>query len=238
MSDGSIGTAPETNRFSSWWYWQRERLSFWMKHKRQRIAEALVTRILRWGASDSNMVGHAERELGPVGGKDGPDLWMHDHLLAMVRLFSLEGHSGASASIARGMLNQLLDFKPLGPLTGEEHEWLDRLSLSGNDHQNRRCGRVFLNRETGIAHDIDGFVFREPDGCTFTGRESFRAVRFPYHPETTVVDVPKDSSTEQRIGAIRDAGVPDEDIWCLVVPREERGIDLLPENASEKNPQP
>lgn len=185
------------------------------RFSRERIAYAIVKRILRW-AVNSNIVAHAKRELGPVEGKDGPDLWMHHHMLAMVRLFALEGHSGFSASIARQWLDKLLDFKPLGPLTGEAHEWTSHEVLDGNSRQNKRCGQVFLDEATGMAYDINGFVFREPDGAGFTSRESFRVVRFPYHPERLTVNVPRESTTEERVDAIRAAGVPDSDIWCLV----------------------
>ena len=181
---------------------------------RERIAYALVKRILRWGV-DGNLLAHAERELGPVKGKDGPDLWMHYHMLAMVRLFCLEGHSGMSASIARGWLSKLLDFKPLGPLTGDDSEWTKDHVLDADCRQNMRCSQVFLDESTSLAFDVDGFVFQEPDGGRFTSRESSRIARFPYHPKRLVVNVPKDPTIEQRIDAIRSAGVPDSDIWCL-----------------------
>lgn len=180
--------------------------------RREQIAYAAVRWLLRWG-SRSNLVAHAESELGPVGGKDGPDLWMHHHLLAMVRLFSLEGHSGASASIARGMLDRLLAFEPLGALTGEEGEW-SKDTLDGETYQNRRCSHVFM--KGGTAYDINGFVFREPDGLSFTGRESFRVVLFPYTPTCITVDVPDNSTPQQRLNALRSAGVEDGEIWCAV----------------------
>ena len=72
---------------------------------RERIAYALVKRILRWGV-DSNLVAHAERELGPVKGKDGPDLWMHYHMLAMVRLFCLVRSFGHVGIYCAGMAGQ------------------------------------------------------------------------------------------------------------------------------------
>lgn len=62
-------------------------------------------------------------------------------------------------------------------------------------HQNKRCSHVFKDKD-GNAYDIDGKVFREPDGCCFTSKDSFVPVTFPYTPKTEYVDVPKDEPKE------------------------------------------
>lgn len=211
MAHGQLSEAEIISRPRLLWRW---RFLPWLSRRRERIALWGVSKLLRWATGDNNLVRHAQRELGPrpIETFDGnPDRWMHDHLILMVRMFCMEGHSGASASIARGMLDRLLAFKPLGPLTGEEEEWSDHASLDGETVQNRRCSHVF--RDGDRAYDIQGFIFREPDGCTFTSYHSRRLVQFPHHPQSLVVDIPEESTDAQRLDAIRAMGVPEEDIW-------------------------
>lgn len=114
---------------------------------------------------------------------------MDAHILKMVETFADEGHSGFSASYAVGILEKLLRFEPLTPLTGEPSEWVQ---VSGNAWQNRRCSHVFKDAEDGSAYDIDAVIFREPNGVCFTSRDSHRTITFPYVPVREYVDVPAD----------------------------------------------
>lgn len=214
---------------------RRIRLAQWWSASRENLALAIVSRVLRWAVPTNNLIAHAEREMGsrpPVVSESSalgnPDRWMYDHVMLMIRLFCLEGHSGMSASFARHRIDRLLAYKPLGPLTGEPDEWMTgHLISDGERAQNRRRSSIFRDAD-GVAYDSEGFVFREPpcddrDGYrpTFTGYESRRIVRFPYAvPDSPlIVDVPDDSTTEQRIEAIRAAGVPDEDIYVFQASR-------------------
>ena len=103
----------------------------------------------------------------------------------MVEVFAEEGHSGSSAGYAIGLLEKLLRFEPLQPLTGEDSEWFDH---GDGVFQNTRCSHVF--KENGEAYDIDGIIFREPDGSCFTNFKSRVPVTFPYVPKREYVDVP------------------------------------------------
>lgn len=147
---------------------------------------ALCWRILR--AKPGNLLAHAERELLPPNGDEMQAL-MNQQLREMLLVFSTHGHSGFSASYARGALDKLLAYKPLRPLTGEPDEWHE---VGNGVWQNRRCGRVFKDESKfgGQAYDIDGRVFREPSGACFTSRDSRVLVTFPYTPHTEYVDVP------------------------------------------------
>jgi hypothetical protein len=141
------------------------------------------------------LVEHARRELDALarsadadeGRVDEFQREINDHLLAMVALFSEAGHSGGSAGYAIGMLQRLLSFEPIGPLTGDDDEWM--LVTDDNDRgpleQNVRCSRIF--REMGVAYDIEAVVYRERNGCGFTGWDSARRVTFPYTPKTREV---------------------------------------------------
>ena len=110
---------------------------------------------------------------------------MGQAVMKMIDDFAKEGHSGMSASIAVDIFKTLANWEPLTPLTGEDDEWDE---TGEGVFQNRRCSRVFKNAD-GQAYDINGRVFREPNGVTYTSRESRVYVTFPYTPKTEIVDV-------------------------------------------------
>ena len=143
--------------------------------QRLRLALRVLTR--RTGG----LMRHAESELGPD---------MDIELRELVHVFGSQGHSGASAAITADLVGKLLRYEPIGPLTGQPDEWME---VGHGVFQNRRCGRVFKDAEVfdGQAYDLDGKVFREPDGFCFTNRDSRVPVTFPYTPATVYVDVPE-----------------------------------------------
>lgn len=145
----------------------------------------LCYRILR--QKPTSLHSHALRELASPNGDDMQAL-MSAQLMELVHVFSTHGHSGFSAGYARSVLNLLLDYKPVRPLTGEPDEWNE---ISAGVFQNNRCGRVFKQegRFDGQAYDIDAVVFREPSGACFTSGNSCRPITFPYTPTTVYVDV-------------------------------------------------
>jgi len=55
--------------------------------------------------------------------------------------------------------------------------------------------QVFKDAD-GRAYDIDGRVFREPNGCCYTSSDSRVYITFPYRPKTEYVDVPFPSERE------------------------------------------
>lgn len=186
MNDDMAGTAACYSRKPSIIARLRSKLRSAITASRVRRLYALLEKL----EGDSYLVSHGRTELrkGLAQPADDPDRWMADHLIRMLQLFSLEGHSGFSASYARQAFSTLADFQPLGPLTGEDDEWqeVDDKGL----RQNIRCGRVFKDPD-GQAYDIDGRVFREPNGCCYTSKESRVTVTFPYVPTTEYIDVPE-----------------------------------------------
>lgn len=108
-----------------------------------------------------------------------------DATLRLIQCFATEGHSGFSASMAIRLFERLARFEPLTPLTGEADEWME---VGDNTWQNLRCPRVFKNRD-GSAWDIEGKVFRESSGQSYTSIDSNVPVTFPYVPKTEVIDV-------------------------------------------------
>jgi hypothetical protein len=67
----------------------------------------------------SNLVEHARRELALCGNDDD----FNESIIKAVEAFASYGHSGGSASVAIPMLNDLLQFKNLTPLTDDSSEW-------------------------------------------------------------------------------------------------------------------
>lgn len=153
----------------------------------------------------SNLITHALDEFRATGwiteyGKSADDLNrdMCNDVLALLELFADQGHSGFSAPIAIDLFTKLAKFEPLGPLTGEDWEWVDVAEESGYPlYQNKRASHVFKNNEG--AYDINGIVFYDwyndtdgvPHRSYFTNKDSHTPVTFPYTP-TTVYQEHKD----------------------------------------------
>ena len=137
-----------------------------------------------------SLINYAKSELDIIGlREDSPDEMdreMRSHLIKMVELFEEEGHSGFSASYALSILKNLLSFKPLTPLTGEDSEW-NLVSESDMCYQNRRCPHVFKDRDG--AYDINGKVFVDAAGGQHTNSESRVWIEFPYTPSIEYVKV-------------------------------------------------
>lgn len=110
-------------------------------------------------------------------------------ILDLITVFAEQGHSGSSASYVVGIVEKLMMFEPLTPLTGEDGEWCE---VMPGTFQNKRCPNVF--KENGEAYDIDGIIFREQDGSCFTSRESRVPVTFPYTPKREYRDVPAEAA--------------------------------------------
>jgi len=88
----------------------------------------------------SNLVEHARRELEIL----GEDKATIEGYLKVVKAFSDMGHSGGSASIAIPIVNSLLQFENLKPLTNNPSEWEDRSEMSGYPlWQNKRNPKYF-----------------------------------------------------------------------------------------------
>ncbi|MEU2589672.1 hypothetical protein ACI2JA_19685 [Alkalihalobacillus sp. NPDC078783] len=127
----------------------------------------------------------AKNELKRLGGEnDEMQQEINKGILEIVKLFSEQGHSGSTASYSLSILERLLDFKPVTPLTGEEDEWgepydvKDRMQMQ----QNKRCSSVFrMHYDNATAYDIEAKVVSDDGGETwFQSKESFTPIEFPY----------------------------------------------------------
>lgn len=137
----------------------------------------------------SNLVDYARSELEAIGAftEDG-DFYggmTGNAVMELIEVFAAQGHSGMSAGLVRGLFNKLAAYEPLRPLTGDESEWNE---VGEGLFQNKRCFHVF--KENNEAYDIEGRIFREPNGACFTSKDSRVLVTFPYTPKHEYVDVP------------------------------------------------
>lgn len=146
----------------------------------------------------SNLELHAKKEMEIAGLFDKDSDYggmLGDAVMKMIKVFADEGHSGFSAPMAIRIFEKVARFEPLTPLTGADDEWMEVDCPSRGDgekafcYQNVRCSHVF--KDNNGAYDIEGRIFREPDGSCFTSYDSLVAVTFPYTPKHEYVDVPE-----------------------------------------------
>jgi len=135
----------------------------------------------------SNLTNHAKLELELAGLFDQDSDYggmLGESVMELMEKFAEQGHSGFSASICISLFSKVAAFQPLMPLTGEDDEWND--ADGEGTFQNRRCSHVF--KKNGAAYDINGKVFRDPNGGSYTNKDSHVPVTFPYSPQTEYVD--------------------------------------------------
>lgn len=169
---------------------------------------------LKWiGHKEGNIERHARHELELAGWlkEDGfyGDM-MGRAVMNLCRAFSEEGHSGMSAGLAVNLFKDVSMFKPLIPLTGEDDEWNE---VGEGVWQNKRCSHVFKEMDVDgpRAYDIDGKVFKEPSGATYTSRDSRVYIKFPYTPKTQIVYVPASGPSADDINQTNRAAVHAEE---------------------------
>ena len=124
---------------------------------------------------ESNLVAHARRELEIVNSRAQPgDEYTQsdiDGFIKVIQAFADMGHSGGSAPYAIGIISDLLQFKPLAPLTDHPDEW----HFHGEEQWGEKGG-VWQNRRHGEAFSHDGgksyYLLSEiQKGATADGRQ-------------------------------------------------------------------
>ena len=137
---------------------------------------------------------HAMREFKAAGWVNEKGEWDCDcqkeicrGLLELLELFGTHGHSGSTAPYAINLFKKLASFEIITPLTGKDDEWNE---VADNQWQNIRCSHVFKDAD-GKAYDIEGKIFKEPNGSCYTNTDSRVFVEFPYTPKKEYVDVEK-----------------------------------------------
>lgn len=98
----------------------------------------------------SHLVDHAKRELTILGEEQD----LIDVTVEMIEAFDKLGHSGVSGRVHVQMINEILNFKNLSPLTDNPQEWrkLDEEMTGRQDlWQSRRNPAVF-SKDGGKTH--------------------------------------------------------------------------------------
>ena len=112
-------------------------------HLAVRSAADEVVDVLVPNDNDSNLIHHARVELEKIGEEPDVISWY----IRVIRAFVSFGHSGGSAEATIPVLNELLRFKNLSPLTDDPREWIrhdeDVAGIEGGVWQNARNGEAF-----------------------------------------------------------------------------------------------
>lgn len=132
---------------------------------------------------------------------------MNNSILEIVKTFNEQHYSGYTATYCLNILDRLLNYKPITPLTGEDDEW-EAIDFDENiKYQNKRCPQIFKDKNNNT-FNVEGKIFSYDNGHTWTStNESSIDVSFPYvvpnSPEKIIVDTSKQRQPVfQEIAAI------------------------------------
>lgn len=103
------------------------------------VADQVISIFNPLRQEESNLVKHARSELALIGQSES-DPEFTESIIKAVEGFSFYDHSGGSAGTAIEMLNTLLQFRNLSPLTNNSNEWIQHRK---DCWQNRRNGEAF-----------------------------------------------------------------------------------------------
>lgn len=138
---------------------------------------------------------YAENELRRAAMKAVDEYGMHDkdqekiysNALDLIGAFSDQGQTGESAAIIFNILNRIIRFKPISPLTGEDDEWIEIKHTSELKlYQNARCASVFkmIGSNLIFTYDLDATLVSLDGGKTFGFDKKYckTPITFPYDP--------------------------------------------------------
>lgn len=73
-----------------------------------------------------NLIEYAKKEIELLDWTDDKEIYnglLSKSVLELVKTFSKQGHSGASASVVLYVFNKIVKYEPLTPLTKNKNEW-------------------------------------------------------------------------------------------------------------------
>lgn len=118
----------------------------------------------------------------------------------LLKVFQRQGHSGASAGIVSLLFYKLCRGEVLSPLTINKVEWEE---VAEDLLQNKRCFSVFSTKkdlQKGRAHIIDGIVWVDKDGVSYTNKNSIVWFDLPgFPPETEYLESIEDDAVKSYI---------------------------------------
>ena len=144
---------------------------------------------------ENGLIAHAKRELDLILKECEDDesilmqQSMNEGILNVIRAFSEYGHSGYSAQYAIDLINKLLNYSFITPLTGNDDEWTE---VSDGIYQNKRESKIFkqVDRFDGKPYYINGKIFSRDGGESWmTNGDSFITIEFPLYklPESEYI---------------------------------------------------
>lgn len=143
-----------------------------------------MSAMLKWAESELKYAGYDVNDP-----EDGPNKWLAEGTLELLKVFAEQGHSGSSAPFAIALFEKLASWKPIAPLTGTDDEWGEPYDFDGTQ-QNKRNSTVFRDPD-GQAYWMNGRVFwnwysapdinnGEPYKVYFTSGDSRVNIGFPW----------------------------------------------------------
>jgi hypothetical protein len=97
-----------------------------------------------WDEAKSNLYQHAKRELELAGvEKDIYGQMLPNAILEIVRTFAKQGHSGMSAAYSLHLLDKLLRYEHLTPITDNPEDWMNVSEYLPGTWQCRRNPALF-----------------------------------------------------------------------------------------------
>jgi len=109
---------------------------------------------------ENNYTIHAKREFeyaGFINDGEYVDEYQQlicENVLDILDTINGQGHSGFSHGYMMSMLNKLVDFKPISPLSFKDKEWVE---CGNNIYQNKRNSSVFKEGYKGRPYYIDAY---------------------------------------------------------------------------------
>lgn len=107
----------------------------------------------------SNLVDYAKEELTRAGLFDKDSDYngmLGEATLEIIKVFSKQGHSGMSASLVTQIVEKLMRYQPLTPLTYKPDEWTNVSEASSSPlWQNKRKGTTFSTDGGKTHYDLD-----------------------------------------------------------------------------------
>jgi len=172
---GTVGTTanvPMNLRFK-WW---RERMTYRLTSRLSRLLLDLAFRI---GDRESKLVQHAESELRRAGMYDADADYagmLPPAVMDLVRVHSMQGHSGFSHGYTLMLFNKVVNFQVLTPITDDPNEWMDCSMMSGKPSwQNKRQSSCFSEDGGKTYRDINERpVHTDESGASYTDSRDTR----------------------------------------------------------------
>lgn len=159
-------TVPLHLRFK-WW---RDRVSYSIT---SRLSQFFLSLAFRFGDRESKLVKHAENEMRRAGLYDADADYggMLPHaVMQLVRIHSMQGHSGFSHGYTLALFNKVVNFQVLTPITDDPDEWMDCSMMSGRPSwQNKRQSSCFSDDGGKTYRDNNERPrYTDEAGCSYT----------------------------------------------------------------------